>query len=92
MLSFSYSGPHNPVRGRFKSKRKVGASSIPGLDIYLNHHMGNQTLNEHLGRNGAFSPIPIKSPSMRNSSGSLENTILKNANYTAVVDDKGSVL
>lgn len=77
-------------RGRFKSKRKVGASSIPGLDIYLNHHIGNQTPNEHSGRSGAFSPIPIKSPNMRNSSGLLENTILKNANYTAVVDDKDS--
>lgn len=77
-------------RGRFKSKRKVGPSSIPGLDIYLNHHLGNQTPNEHSGRSGAFSPLPIKSPNMRNSNGSLENAILKNANYTAVVDDKDS--
>lgn len=77
-------------RGRFKSKRKVGASSFTGLDIYLNHHTGNQTPNEHSGRSGAFSPITIKSPNMRNSSGSLENTMLKNSNYTAVADDKDS--
>ncbi|WOG83658.1 hypothetical protein DCAR_0102835 [Daucus carota subsp. sativus] len=75
-------------KDRFKSKRKVGGSSITGLDFCLNHHMGNQTPNEHSGRSGAFSPVPIRSPNMRNSSGSLESNMLKNANYPVVVDDK----
>ena len=84
--------PRNPARGRFKSKRKVGGSSITGLDFCLNHHMGNQTPNEHSGRSGAFSPVPIRSPNMRNSSGSLESNMLKNANYPVVVDDKGTII
>lgn len=84
--------PHIPVRWRFRSKRKVGASSCSSLDIYLNHQMGNQAPNEHSGRSGVCSPTPIRQPSMPNSSGSLENNIVKSGNLSAVMDDKGSIL
>ncbi|KAL2535688.1 Protein TIFY 4B [Forsythia ovata] len=50
-------------KDRFKSKRKIGTTSCAGLDIYVNHQVGNQIPNEHSRRSDACSPPQIRPPS-----------------------------
>ncbi|KAK9083714.1 hypothetical protein Scep_030185 [Stephania cephalantha] len=43
-------------RGRFKCKKKVGASSCSSFEMYLNHQIRGQNLNEQSSRSGTSSP------------------------------------
>ncbi|KAK9086971.1 hypothetical protein Syun_029365 [Stephania yunnanensis] len=43
-------------RGRFKCKKKVGASSCSSFEMYLSHQIRGQNLNEQSSRSGTSSP------------------------------------
>ncbi|XP_022868912.1 protein TIFY 4B-like isoform X1 [Olea europaea var. sylvestris] len=47
-------------KDRFKSKRKIGTNSCAGLEVYVNHEVGNQIPNEHSRRSDACSPPQIR--------------------------------
>ncbi|CAI9781208.1 unnamed protein product [Fraxinus pennsylvanica] len=50
-------------KDRFKSKRKIGTNSCAGLDLCVNHEVGNRIPNEHSRRSDACSPRQIRPPS-----------------------------
>ncbi|PIA45047.1 hypothetical protein AQUCO_01700538v1 [Aquilegia coerulea] len=60
-------------RGRFKNKRKIESSS--SLEIYLNHQLGDQYLNEKSSQSRACSPPQPRAPHTPTRCSSVENQV-----------------
>ncbi|KAF3436250.1 hypothetical protein FNV43_RR23342 [Rhamnella rubrinervis] len=75
-------------KDRFKHKRKVAVPSSAGLDVYLNHRVGDQFLNQQLNQSDACSPSHPRPPQTPTRSSSVEN-IMKSASLSAELNDKG---
>ncbi|XP_073142865.1 protein TIFY 4B-like isoform X3 [Henckelia pumila] len=69
-------------KDRFKIKRKAGITSCSSLDIYFNHPMGNQIINEPLTGSGICSPPQIMPPSTPKRCSSVDNDFIQNI-YTS---------
>ncbi|KAH7511510.1 hypothetical protein FEM48_ZijujUnG0007000 [Ziziphus jujuba var. spinosa] len=74
----------------FKHKRKAAVPPSAGLDIYLNHRVGDQFLNQQLNLGEAYSPSHPRPPQTPSRSCSVENMI-KNASLSIELNDKDPV-
>ncbi|XP_015891416.3 protein TIFY 4B isoform X1 [Ziziphus jujuba] len=74
-------------KDRFKHKRKAAVPPSAGLDIYLNHRVGDQFLNQQLNLCEAYSPSHPRPPQTPSRSCSVENMI-KNASLSIELNDK----
>lgn len=85
---FCFFGPHTPVRWRFKSKKRGGMPSSAGLDVYLNHRVGDQIPNDQSNQSDACSLSHCRAHHIPTPCSLVEN-MTKHTNLSADLSIKG---